>query len=280
MTAPAGTPKKQGRFRKLLAARYSLRLHMSLILAATFFAGLLATKLLLMLKVDSMLIRYPVAVIFSYAAFFLFIRIWLIYISSSGATGRLTNSVIDSAEDLADLPLGLPSGASSGDLPIPSFRGGGGSFGGSGASGIFETEAGQVPGLSARAVASGGSDSIGSDIADSASETVSGFFDGDDAWVLIILGILLALFCGVGVYLVYQAPMILSEAAFQGILATSLIKHAKKMGDPDWMGSVLRATKYPFLAALLIAILAAAVAHHAVPQAVRMADVAAQLLAR
>ena len=67
--------------------------------------------------------------------------------------------------------------------------------------------------------------------------------------------------------------MILSDAAFQAVLSTSLIRRMKKMSDPDWMGSVFRATAVPFLVVLVSAVAAAWTVHHAYPQAAKISEV-------
>lgn len=47
---------------------------------------------------------------------------------------------------------------------------------------------------------------------------------------------------GAGVYLLYEAPFILSEAAFEFVLAASLVSGTKRIDSSDWMGSVLKTT--------------------------------------
>lgn len=71
---------KRHKFTTYIKERFFLRFHMSLILTATALSGLLATKVLLLLNVKEMLIRYPLAVVFSYLVFFALIKIWLLYI--------------------------------------------------------------------------------------------------------------------------------------------------------------------------------------------------------
>ncbi|MBA4373402.1 MAG: hypothetical protein C0402_11155, partial [Thermodesulfovibrio sp.] len=115
--------------------------------------------------------------------------------------------------------------------------------------------------------------SLAGDIAEGAGDAVSGVFDGDDVWVLILLGIVLAILCGAGIYLIYQAPVILSDTAFQALLSTSLIRRVKMMSDPDWVGSIRRATAVPFIVVLIASIGAAWAAHRVVPHATKMSEV-------
>jgi hypothetical protein len=86
------------------------------------------------------------------------------------------------------------------------------------------------------------------------------------------LGLLLTVVFGAGLYLIYSAPAILSEAAFECVLAGSLVKRSRQMNDPDWMGSVLRATWVPFAVVLVIAVAAGWVLHAYYPEVTRIAD--------
>ncbi len=255
--------EKKNRFKEFLRKRFSLRLHMFLILTATFLSGLLTTKILLLLHVNNMLIRYPMAVIFSYLVFFGFVKLWLFYMSSSGAGRKLVNEVAGNTADVVDIG-GIP------DIPLSSepFSGGGGQFIGGGASGSFENAPDAL--VSAPADAAGGA-------VDAAGEAASGIFE-DAGIVLIIFGVLLALIFGAGMYLIYEAPLILSEAAFEFVLAASLIRRVKKMENPDWMGSVLRTTIGPFLFIFFITFIFGLVAASAYPEATKLADVLKYLI--
>ena len=258
--------EKKKRFKAFLGSRFSLRLHMFLILTATFLSGLLATKLLLLLHVNNMLIRYPVAVIFSYLVFFGFVKVWLLYMSSSSDGKKLVSDAAENAGDSIDVTA-VPD--ISVDIPSPSVPlSGGGQFTGGGASGSFEGSANTV--TSAPVDTTGG-------VADAAGDAASGIFE-DAGIVLIILGLLLALIFGAGAYLIYEAPAILSEAAFEIALAASLIKRLKKMENPDWMGSVLRTTIGPFLFIFCITSVVAFIAKSAYPKATKLSEVLKYLI--
>ena len=223
---------------------------MSLILIATFLSGLLATKILLLLHVQKMFIRYPVAVLFSYLSFFVFIKIWLWYVSTSSKS-NIVETTGDAASNIMDI-TGLPAG----ELSVNSepFISGGGNFAGGGASGTFEHVGGTVyePSNEILSSAGGIADSGGSD---AVTEIASGAADFDEGGIiLIVLGVILVIIFGAGVYLVYQAPIILSEVAFDFLLATSLIRSSRKIDSPDWAGSVFRATWIPFLLVLIITV--------------------------
>ena len=74
-------PTRAQRFKKRLIATFSLRFHMSLILAAVFASGVLASKGLLELGVHSLHLRYPLAVLGSYLVFLGLVRVWIWFAS-------------------------------------------------------------------------------------------------------------------------------------------------------------------------------------------------------
>ena len=88
-----------------------------------------------------------------------------------------------------------------------------------------------------------------------------------------MLALLLLVVFGAGAYLVYAAPEILSEAAFQELLAGGLIKASKKMDGPGWIGSVLKATWVPFVIVLVMTGVFGWVAQTHYPHATRLADI-------
>jgi hypothetical protein len=236
---------------------------MTLILAAVFFSGLIASKVLLEVGVGSMLIRYALVVALAYLMFFLCIKLWLL--SFRRSPHRL--SLDAEAGDLSSLSgFGTSSSSgsslSSGSAP---FAGHGGEFGGGGAGGDW---------LDSASDAGTGSTSTAVESAGSSGASAVGDIDLGDGWiVLVVLGVLLALILGVGMYLVYAAPTILSDAAAQVLLASSLIKASKRMDSPDWMGSVFRATWLPFILVMTLSMVLAWVSTHYCPGASKLTDV-------
>jgi hypothetical protein len=89
----------------------------------------------------------------------------------------------------------------------------------------------------------------------------------------VVLGLLLLVIFGAGAYLVYAAPEILSEAAFQALLAAGLIKASRKITRRGWIGSVLRATCIPFLVVLFMTGIFGWVAQTYYPHATRLAEI-------
>jgi hypothetical protein len=251
-------------FMRRIRERFFLRFHMSLILMATALSGLLATKLLLILDVDNIVIRYPAAVVVAYLAFFLFVKLWLAYMTASNAfKGPDTGGDV-----LSDLP-NLSGGGSGGGADLPGFRGGGGGTGGGGgATGSFDGPTTNVQAIVVPS-SSGGGGGSGSGIGDA----LGGLGDIDDGWVILVaIGALLAAVFGSAFYLIYIAPHILSEAAFDFLLGSSLIRSYKKVNHPDWIGSVFKDTYKPFVFVLLVSFGAAWVIHAYAPGITSITD--------
>ena len=229
------------RFKERILHTYFVRCDMSLILLVVVASGVGSSKLLLESGVHSLLIRYPLALLVSFLAFLLLIRVWIWYVFCRKPAG-LPNLDLDGFQ--------VPGGGSG------SFRFGGGDSGGGGASGSWEE------GGSAQIVSTGGKG--------------SGFnldFDlGDDGAILVVLIVLvLAIACGGG-YLVYVAPHILPEAAWQATLATGLARVAKPTSHNGWLSGVLKSSGIPFAAVLVLVVTLAWVAHSHCPRAVKLAE--------
>jgi len=230
--------------RQTFVQRFWLRWHMALMLAATFGAGFLANKLLLLIPVHGMALRWVLALGVSYLAFFGCVRIWLAYVGAR-AIGL---------DDGGDGTVNFDPGSSSPNLD--GFSGGGGHFGGGGASDDWGGSS--MPSLGK---IDGGSLDVG---------------DGDGCG-LVVLGILalaaVAVMLGGVVYLVVGAPAMLADTAFSAMLAGGLVKHVRRMDEFDWEGSVLRSTWKPFLGVVVMAIATGEVAHYVVPGARTLGEV-------
>ena len=110
-----------------------------------------------------------------------------------------------------------------------------------------------------------------------------GFDWGDDGeggclgalLLLLLLGIAIVLLgwgVGGGLYLIYQAPAILVEAAFEAALAAGLVRATRGMGGSDWRRRLFSATWKQFLALLMLALGVGWAAQHWCPAAVKLAD--------
>lgn len=275
--------------------RFFLRFHMSLILMGTFLSGLLVTKVLLHIKLNNMFIRYPIAVVFSYLAFIVFVKIWLWYVKK--------NQSLDVSE-LIDIPTNITDSSVCTNEVLSDCGGG---FGGGGASGSFDgtdnadgvvfsedTGLGHKTSALHELVSSSNNDTdliegateiCGTDVScieegSSAAGEVAGSVLEEGGVILMVLGVVLAAIFGASAYLVYEAPVILSEAAFDFLLASCLIRGAKKLEKPDWMGGVIRATWLAFLSVLILSLLFALASTKYCPEATKFSEVMGACLSR
>lgn len=245
------------KFRQRLLTRYFVRLHMTLILGAVVLSGVITSKLLLMAGLRSMPIRYPIAVLLAYLVFFVLVRLWLWYVGIS-PQARESTSTAESSGFIPDISPGIDIG--SGGTGWGGF--GGGTSGGGGASDSWgESAAGWLTSTEPAPSASGGSFSLGGSGSSSGKGSGGSLFDldlGDDGClpiiVIILLAALILLIFGSAAWLIYQAPAIFAEAAFEAALASGLIRASKGIDSPDWKGSILKATWLPFVLVLAMSI--------------------------
>jgi hypothetical protein len=250
---------------------YFVRFHMFIILSATVISGVICSKILMLLGISRMSVRYGLAIILSYLLFFLFIKLWLLYIG----VGRLARSKKDKRG----------SGSWWGDL-IPSFRGSGssggaprfagfgrGASGGGGSGGDFaESSPNMVLPVGVGAdpgVAEGGGGGAGSVL-----DGLSGVGDEGFLKLLAILLLVALVFSVVivGGYLIWCAPIILSDAAFHVLLVTSLSRKVRRVKESGWEISIFKATWWGFLLILLFSVAFGIVAQLYNPAAVSVRD--------
>lgn len=266
---------------RLLAGFY-LRFHISLLLLWSFSAGFLVTKGLLWAGVHSMLWRYPLALLASYGAFFLGVRIWLAYVGADPLV-RPRSSLVDGAGNGGGFDPGSWGGRGGGSGPA--LKGGGGDFGGGGASSSFaadsavigETGGGSGPvqapaagwfsGGSGGGKGGGGGGGSGIDL---------DLGDGD-GWLVVLLLVLIAALLtslfGAVLYLVYSAPAVLADVAFQAMLAGGMVKSSQRWRDASWERSLLKSTWIPFVIVFLLAVGTAALAVRLFPAAHTLPEV-------
>jgi hypothetical protein len=101
---------------------------------------------------------------------------------------------------------------------------------------------------------------------------VSAGGDLDDLVVIVLLLLLVFCLCGFAIYFIYTAPALLSEVAFEAALAATLARRTKTATSGGWMGSVFRATVWPFVAVLVLSGLLGWAAQRACPEALRLRD--------
>lgn len=225
---------------RLLAESYP-RLQMMLLVALTGGFGLLASFLLLQAGVQSMALRYPLALAVAYLFFLFLLWLWL----------------RTKASDFLDIPS--PSGTSldarsANNLPM--FKsGGGGDFGGGGASGSFDS------------AASASADVVSAPVK-AVGKTIGVAAEADE-FAIPLIAIILALVLAVGIvlasfYVVYIAPVLFAELLVDGALSYALFRHLRKHEQQHWLRGALRHTIVPFVAtAVFLMIIGAAMSAYA-----------------
>lgn len=275
------TTSVRSKVARSLMARFMMRFHGVMILLWCFFAGLLTTKALLAVGVQSMPIRYPIAVIMSYLAFLLGVRLWLEYIGY-GRYLRRADAKKDGGWDVPDIPVSSKStrpsadGSSGGECRVP-LEPQGGQFGGGGASSHFSPAdaSGMSPLPDAGLADTGATTAEGVGFADGLAGAADG---GLPVVVLALILVILAAIFGVGVYVVNETPVILIDAAFEVLLAGGLVKVVRQGNSGGWVGGIVRASWRPFAAALTVSELFALAARYGYPQAHSLGELLAVLL--
>jgi len=279
----------KSKFARAFGARYALRFHMALILAVAAGGGFLATWGLHRLHMENVALRYPLAVLLSYAVFFFAVKIWLRCVSCAPAPSKGGDAFYDPTSvwpDFSGAGSGMPSGASHDACSIPDepaasgaslFQDGG--SGGGGADRIFDAPAGA--GLHAAVPEdcdTGAGEAVGQ-VLSGAADAADG--EGGLAVALCVgaLALAAAIVFGVGIYLLYAAPTILSEAAFNVVLAGSLVRSGKRISCDDWMGSVFKATRLPFALTLLLALAVGGLIHYLLPGVTTLSELFTLFLA-
>lgn len=220
---------------------------MFVIVGGTIAVGLLVTKLLLITHEHNLAFRYGVAVIVSFLAFLGFIKLWLFYVGICVA--RKSNG---DWFDAIDLDFDGVSGGGGGGGGGPQIEtGGGSSFGGGGAGGSW--------GEPAKSSSSSGF-------------SLGDVCDGDDLGIVILVALLVLAIAAAAFYVIWAAPAILSEAAFQGVLAAALTRRAHKISHGTWEGSVFRKTAIPFAIVLIFAVALGVYAQKRCPSAMRLRE--------
>lgn len=196
------------------------RMQMTLLVALTGGFGLLASYTLLRLGLESMALRYPVALFFAYGFFLFLLWLWL-----------RTN-----ADDYADVPdiSGLMPQTSSANTHSDIFSGKGGTADGGGASGDYMN--------SVASIDEGITNPL-SEVGDS----VASVADADELAIPLVAIALAAGIALASLYTVYIAPILFAELLVDGALSYALFRHLQGQDPTHWLVNSFRHTVIPFL---------------------------------
>lgn len=246
------------------------RIEMAFMLLITTVTGFAASLALLAAGLESMAVRYPLAVALAYGVFLLQLGLWLRYrLAPERGRARRAEGDPSRGSDFG----GFGSGGGGGDWEP--FRGRGGRFGGSGATGGWRHADGaageaHVASLaeagmrgSARARGGGGSGGSGG----------GGDDDSGKLLALVALALLALVVCLVFALAVYAAPALLAEILADGLIAGGLYRGARGLEATHWVRSALRRTLLPVLAVMVVACIVGIVVQNAVPGARWIGDV-------
>lgn len=211
------------------------RAQISIILLLTALVGFLTSALLLHAGLDSMAVRYPVAIAIAYGLFLLLLRLWISFqnLWNIDVPLEINNSTIEYF-DFSQYPFE-----------------GRGDFAGAGAGGKW-TQPNPISAPTTSDSNLGGSNFS---------------FDIEDIGLLIlaavaILAALLAVF-----YIIYIAPVLLAEIFVDGVLVAGLYKSVKEINQGHWLLTALRKTLIPAVLAAILFGTAGYIVQNAVPEA-------------
>jgi hypothetical protein len=164
--------------------------------------------------------------------------------------------------DVLPLPDGLPSGAGNAGT-FAGFQGG--ASGGGGAGGSFAESIAPVDGVTGEGIGSGAFADAGSilDVGDDSVLTLIAIV----LLVVIVLSIFIA-----GGYLIWSAPVLLSDAAFHVLLVAGFARKVRQTDDTFWQTAILKATWWMFLLVLVLSLAFGIVAQMVFPDAVTIKD--------
>lgn len=234
--------------RRDLQRHHWLRLHVFMIALLTLGSLWLASALFMHAGIESLGLRYALALPVAYGLYLLLLRLWAHWLARHG---------------------GSSGGGDGGNLDLPDFRGfdsgGEGDFGGGGASGSWTPDGDTAKGLADAA------DGVGSALG----TLDEGAVVAVPLVVLLGLAALLAGLLGTGVFMVFGVEVLVAVTV-EVALASMAGSLAYKGFAEGWLGSALRRTLRGFAAAWVLGVLLGCGVDHwlpaaqSLPQALRM----------
>lgn len=238
-----------------------LRLHVLLIALLTLGGLMAAGALLRVLGVEALGLRYAIALPLSYCFYLALLRLWAGYL-----LGRESQASADGPDVLDALELlPTPRGAGGTGATVPMRAGGGGDFGGGGASASFEVDevldAGTGLGEAAGEIA-GQTAKLGAAALDSDEGAVVAV----PLLVVLAIGALLMALLGLGVFALFGVDVLLAVVLELGLagLAGGFAWRRQREG---WLRRALSHTWKPALAMLVLGVALGLLLDHWLPQA-------------
>ena len=228
---PLSIPSREDlvdKIRRRFLRHRSPRLQMFGLLALTGATGFLSSFVLLKSGVESMTLRYPVAVALAYGAFLLLLRIWI------HAQREESMGVMDVV-----------------DLGVDSLE----------TAGSFAPEHGGVPTGGAKFHGGGDGGSSGFDLG------FDFDLEGAGLLVLIAVLLIAVSALGAVLWVLWIAPALLAEVLVDGLIMTALYRRLRQPQPTYWLTSAVSQTCVPALIVALFLSFAGGLLHHAVPGA-------------
>jgi hypothetical protein len=237
--------REVGRLKRLLIRLQYPRLQMALIISLTGEFGFILSYFLLQVGFYSLWLRYAIAVLCAYAVFLGLLWCWLRF------RGK---EILDGV----DFPIPDPPTGGGGPHEIyEGFKGGGGQFGGGGATGSLDESVSEPVDV----------------VPDSLPGSACLDFDLEELGVILVILIALlgALFASF--WIVYAAPVFLAELLFDVALAAGLYKHIKNIETSHWLATAMKKTILPIIVIGILFVAAGALIQNQFPEAHSIGDV-------
>jgi len=202
------------RMRARLLSEGFPRIQMCILVSLTGLAGFGASAAMLAAGIETMALRYTLAMGVAYIVFLLLLWLWL----------------RTSAADYVDLSMhggGDDGGASHGP---GEFVGGGGGFDGGGASANFDVDVKDGSGVEA--------------IVEKPLAAIGQAEEGAIPLALILLALGIALS---SLFVIWSAPLLFAEILVDALLAAGLYRRLRRLDARHWMRAALRRTVLPFM---------------------------------
>jgi hypothetical protein len=245
------------RMRARLEAGYWPRVHCMLLVSLSAAAAFLTSVVLMLLRIDSLAIRYGAAAVAGYLTFLGLLRTWVRW---KWSRVSFDGSGLDPGDVIGNVDLPLPS------LPRGgvNFAGGGGRSGGGGASGVWDSAVKSVT-----PVKSGGGGGKG-----------GGWgldLDGDDLfWVIVALAAAFSGAIAIG-YVIWIAPTLLAEAIVNGAVAGKVYHGLQKRDHQFWTEQTFKRTIVSGVIVIVCAVVAGYACNRIAPEARSIGGVWAHL---